>query len=112
MTRADSLEHGIADLSVVETNPFKHLTHLALKLQPGNDSDVKKYLAKCLKKLQVSVQFKCSKIASSNFFLTSISSTETIISNLYSISGNVRTRKKNAKFGGIDAADEIIDKSL
>ena len=47
------MEHGMADMSVVETNPFKHLTHLALKLQPGSDTDVKKYLAKCLKKLQV-----------------------------------------------------------
>ncbi len=53
LNRIDTVEHGIAELSVVETNPFKHLTHLALKLQPGNDADVKKYLAKCLRKLQV-----------------------------------------------------------
>uniref|UniRef100_H2ZWA0 Spindle assembly abnormal protein 6 homolog n=1 Tax=Latimeria chalumnae TaxID=7897 RepID=H2ZWA0_LATCH len=41
-----------ASLNVVETNPFKHLTHLSLKLLPGNDSEVKKYLAVCLKNLK------------------------------------------------------------
>lgn len=41
-------------LNVVETNPFKHLTHLSLQFVPGNDADVKKYLASCLKKTMVS----------------------------------------------------------
>ncbi|XP_064625249.1 spindle assembly abnormal protein 6 homolog [Lineus longissimus] len=36
-------------LNVVETNPFKHLTHLSLRFLPGKDNDVKKYLADCLK---------------------------------------------------------------
>lgn len=40
-------------LNVIETNPFKHLTHLSLKFIPGTDSDVKKYLADCLKQLKV-----------------------------------------------------------
>ena len=48
-----------ANLNVVETNPFKHLTHLSLKFLPGTDTDVKKYLAHCLKMLKVSV---CSVI--------------------------------------------------
>ncbi|XP_069128763.1 spindle assembly abnormal protein 6 homolog [Argopecten irradians] len=39
-------------LNVIETNPFKHLTHLSLKFFPGTDSDVKKYLADCLKQLR------------------------------------------------------------
>ncbi|XP_076081779.1 spindle assembly abnormal protein 6 homolog [Mytilus galloprovincialis] len=39
-------------LNVIETNPFKHLTHLSLKFIPGTDSDVKKYLADCLKQLK------------------------------------------------------------
>lgn len=43
-----------AMLNVVETNPFKHLTHLSLKFVPGSDTDVKKYLADCLKQLKVS----------------------------------------------------------
>ncbi|GAB1598323.1 spindle assembly abnormal protein 6 homolog [Argonauta hians] len=42
----------IAVLNIVETNPFKHLTHLSLKFLPGQDSDVKKYLADCLKQLK------------------------------------------------------------
>lgn len=39
-------------LNVVETNPFKHLIHLSLKFVPGTDTDVKKYLADCLKQLK------------------------------------------------------------
>ena len=42
-----------ANLNVIETNPFKHLTHLSLKFLPGSDSDIKKYLADCLKTLKV-----------------------------------------------------------
>ncbi|KAJ1207268.1 hypothetical protein NDU88_002659 [Pleurodeles waltl] len=41
-----------ANLNVIETNPFKHLTHLSLKLLAGSDSDVKKYLAACIKYLK------------------------------------------------------------
>ncbi|XP_078484906.1 spindle assembly abnormal protein 6 homolog [Ciona intestinalis] len=40
---------GCGILKVIETNPFKHLTHLSLNFLHGNDSDVKKYLASCLK---------------------------------------------------------------
>uniref|UniRef100_A0A9J8CBI1 Spindle assembly abnormal protein 6 homolog n=1 Tax=Cyprinus carpio carpio TaxID=630221 RepID=A0A9J8CBI1_CYPCA len=37
-----------SNLNIVETNAFKHLTHLSLKLLPGSDTDIKKYLATCL----------------------------------------------------------------
>ncbi len=43
-----SFDHGHASLNVIEINPFKHLCHLSLNFMPGNDSDVKKYLATCL----------------------------------------------------------------
>ncbi|XP_004699290.1 spindle assembly abnormal protein 6 homolog [Echinops telfairi] len=43
------LDSSPAFLNVVETNPFKHLTHLSLKLLPGNDVEIKKFLAVCLK---------------------------------------------------------------
>nr|XP_006820900.1 PREDICTED: spindle assembly abnormal protein 6 homolog isoform X2 [Saccoglossus kowalevskii] len=46
------IERGLSHLNVIETNPFKHLTHLSLKFVPGNDADVKKYLAACLKQLK------------------------------------------------------------
>ena len=46
-------DRSTAMLNVVETNPFKHLTHLSLKFVPGTDSDVKKYLADCLKQFKV-----------------------------------------------------------
>ncbi|XP_053323642.1 spindle assembly abnormal protein 6 homolog isoform X2 [Spea bombifrons] len=42
-----------ASLNIIETNPFKHLIHLSLKLLAGNDSDVKKYLATCMKNLKL-----------------------------------------------------------
>ncbi|XP_077602171.1 spindle assembly abnormal protein 6 homolog isoform X2 [Crocuta crocuta] len=46
---ASILDNSPAFLNVVETNPFKHLTHLSLKLLPGNDVEIKKFLASCLK---------------------------------------------------------------
>ncbi|KAK2556738.1 Spindle assembly abnormal protein 6-like protein [Acropora cervicornis] len=46
------LDQGVGTLYVVETNPFKHLTHLSLKFLPGSDAEVKKFLADCLKNLQ------------------------------------------------------------
>lgn len=45
-------DHNNASLNVIEINPFKHLCHLQLNFMPGNDSDVKKYLANCLKQLR------------------------------------------------------------
>nr|XP_023669085.1 spindle assembly abnormal protein 6 homolog isoform X2 [Paramormyrops kingsleyae] len=46
------LEHSHASLNIVETNAFKHLTHLSLKLLHGTDVDIKKYLASCLSQLK------------------------------------------------------------
>ncbi|XP_014665309.1 PREDICTED: spindle assembly abnormal protein 6 homolog [Priapulus caudatus] len=43
------LDRSVSYLNVVETNPFKHLTHLSLKLLPGTDADTSTYLASCLK---------------------------------------------------------------
>jgi len=40
-----------AQLKIIETNPFKNLEHLTLKLVHGTDSDVKKHLAEKLKGL-------------------------------------------------------------
>jgi spindle assembly abnormal protein 6 len=45
-------DHGHANLNVIEINPFKHLCHLSLNFMPGNDADVKKYLATCLQTLR------------------------------------------------------------
>ncbi|KAM6219234.1 spindle assembly abnormal protein 6 homolog [Rhynchocyon petersi] len=46
---APILDNSPVLLNVVETNPFKHLTHLSLKLLPGSDVEIKKFLAGCLK---------------------------------------------------------------
>jgi len=58
------LDQGVATLHVVETNPFKHLTHLSLKFLPGSDTEVKKYLANCLKNLQDEKQLLEKRLAS------------------------------------------------
>lgn len=55
---APVLDNLPAFLNVVETNPFKHLTHLSLKLLPGNDVEIKKFLAGCLKCSKVRYKFK------------------------------------------------------
>lgn len=43
---------GPSSLSVVETNAFKHLNHLSLRLSAGSDREVKDYLASCLTRLK------------------------------------------------------------
>ncbi|XP_039984570.1 spindle assembly abnormal protein 6 homolog [Xiphias gladius] len=47
---------GPVNLSVVETNAFKHLNHLSLRLAQGSDKEVKDYLAACLSSLKVEKQ--------------------------------------------------------
>ncbi|KFP72615.1 Spindle assembly abnormal protein 6, partial [Apaloderma vittatum] len=52
VSSASVLDHTPVLLNVVETNPFKHLTHLSLKFLPGSDAELKKFLASCLKCLK------------------------------------------------------------
>nr|XP_041573884.1 spindle assembly abnormal protein 6 homolog isoform X2 [Taeniopygia guttata] len=52
VSSAPALDHTPVSLNVVETNPFKHLTHLSLKFLPGTDTEIKKFLANCLKCLK------------------------------------------------------------
>uniref|UniRef100_A0A4W6BTS4 Spindle assembly abnormal protein 6 homolog n=1 Tax=Lates calcarifer TaxID=8187 RepID=A0A4W6BTS4_LATCA len=47
---------GPANFSVVETNAFKHLNHLSLRLIQGSDKEIKDYLAVCLSALKVEKQ--------------------------------------------------------
>uniref|UniRef100_A0A3Q0SYP6 SAS-6 centriolar assembly protein n=1 Tax=Amphilophus citrinellus TaxID=61819 RepID=A0A3Q0SYP6_AMPCI len=44
---------GPANFSVIETNAFKHLNHLSLRLSQASDKEVKNYLAVCLSSLKV-----------------------------------------------------------
>lgn len=57
VSSAPALDHTPVSLNVVETNPFKHLTHLSLKFLPGTDAEIKKFLANCLKCLKVKWKF-------------------------------------------------------
>uniref|UniRef100_A0A8C5RSW6 Spindle assembly abnormal protein 6 homolog n=1 Tax=Laticauda laticaudata TaxID=8630 RepID=A0A8C5RSW6_LATLA len=52
VSSGSSLDHTPSFLNVVETNPFKHLTHLSLKFLAGNDAEIKKFLASCLKSIK------------------------------------------------------------
>lgn len=51
-----SVHDSGAHFSVVETNAFKHLNHLSLKLLQGSDKEVKDYLATCLSSLKADKQ--------------------------------------------------------
>ncbi|OQR84215.1 spindle assembly protein [Achlya hypogyna] len=46
--------------SIVETNPFKHLTHLSLAFKPGDDAEIKLYLAARLRQTTVGSYCYCS----------------------------------------------------
>ncbi|XP_053325310.1 spindle assembly abnormal protein 6 homolog [Spea bombifrons] len=46
---ASVLGNSPAQLDIIETNPFKHLTHLSLRLLPASDLEIKSYLANCLR---------------------------------------------------------------
>ena len=50
-----TIDKNNAMLNVIETNAFKHLTHLSLKLLQPNDTALKKYLGECLILLKVTV---------------------------------------------------------
>ena len=39
-------------LEIVETNPFKHLCHLSLKMTEGNEAQIKKHLSAKLRQLK------------------------------------------------------------
>lgn len=50
---------GFSVFSLVETNPFKELTHLSLKFRAGNDAAIKTYLAARLRQVtKMVVQFR------------------------------------------------------
>ncbi|XP_070816385.1 spindle assembly abnormal protein 6 homolog isoform X4 [Chaetodon trifascialis] len=52
---------GPGNFSVVETNVFKHLNHLSLRLAHGSDKEIKDYLAVCLSSLKAEKQALESK---------------------------------------------------
>jgi len=43
-----------SQLTIIETNQFKHLQHISLRLCPGNETAIRKYLASQLCLLKVS----------------------------------------------------------
>ena len=45
-------KNDTATFSLIETNSFKSIDHLSLKLSPGNDSTTKKYLGQVVKDLK------------------------------------------------------------
>ncbi|XP_054645767.1 spindle assembly abnormal protein 6 homolog isoform X2 [Dunckerocampus dactyliophorus] len=51
-----ALLEGLVHLSVVETNSFRNLNHLSLRLTQGSDKHIKDYLAECLSSVKVEKQ--------------------------------------------------------
>ena len=47
----DSTRNSI--LQIIETNSFKHITHLSLSFIPGNDNSIKKYLSELVKETKL-----------------------------------------------------------
>ncbi|XP_034293227.1 spindle assembly abnormal protein 6 homolog isoform X2 [Pantherophis guttatus] len=70
VSSGSSLDHTPSFLNVVETNPFKHLTHLSLKFLPGNDAEIKKFLASCLKSTKEEKLFLEQKLSRTEEDLT------------------------------------------
>ncbi|KAK5869387.1 hypothetical protein PBY51_024110 [Eleginops maclovinus] len=56
LSTQSSVLEGPATFSVVETNAFKHLNHLSLRLIQGSDKEIKDYLAVCLSSLKAERQ--------------------------------------------------------
>uniref|UniRef100_A0A3B5L5V8 SAS-6 coiled-coil domain-containing protein n=1 Tax=Xiphophorus couchianus TaxID=32473 RepID=A0A3B5L5V8_9TELE len=56
LTCQSTMVEGCATFSVVETNAFKHLNHLSLRLIQGSNKEVKEYLAACLASLKAEKQ--------------------------------------------------------
>lgn len=58
----DSNDHGLprrhTSLQFVETNEFKHLCHLSLRVMAGSDNEIKKHMALKIKKLKVRSEIK------------------------------------------------------
>jgi len=62
-------EQHVGTLKVIQINSFKNLQHLSLKLIHGNDSDLKTYLASCLKVAQEKLDKLEEKTASEIYSL-------------------------------------------
>ncbi|XP_007541960.1 spindle assembly abnormal protein 6 homolog isoform X1 [Poecilia formosa] len=56
LTCQSTMVEGCATFSIVETNAFKHLNHLSLRLIQGSEKEVKEYLAACLASLKAEKQ--------------------------------------------------------
>ena len=63
-------EGGRTVFEVVETNPFKHLTHLSLRVLPGTDRTVKEYLGDCLRSYKIENNRLAEELAVSKDELT------------------------------------------
>jgi len=64
----DSARNSI--LQIIETNSFKHITHLSLSFIPGNDTSIKKYLSDLVKETKMENRNLKSKLEKSVTQLT------------------------------------------
>ncbi|KAI8804521.1 hypothetical protein BJ742DRAFT_823905 [Cladochytrium replicatum] len=72
-----------AAFSVIETNSFKHITHLSLQFIPGNDAAVKQYLATLVKSFKAENQSLKAELNSTGTTLSSrLVSAESMVSSM------------------------------
>eukprot|EP00833_Pecoramyces_ruminatium_P013331 jgi/Orpsp1_1/1187363/evm.model.d7180000057184.1 len=85
----DSTRNSI--LQIIETNSFKHITHLSLSFIPGNDTSIKKYLSDLVKETKIENKNLKSKLEKSVTQLTNqLKSSENRISELTSELENLK----------------------
>jgi spindle assembly abnormal protein 6 len=81
------LDSGI--FSIIETNEFKHLTHLSLRFRPGNDAAVKSYLASTLIQSQTTCREQHNELQRCQLLISRLESDrETLSEELVSIRYN------------------------
>ncbi|KAF6017422.1 SASS6 [Bugula neritina] len=64
------ISDGFSTLNIVETNPFKHLIHLSLKVLPGNDAAIKSFLSECLRDYKSQNEVLTNKLQSTETSLS------------------------------------------
>ena len=65
---------GTSVVGIVETNQFKHLCHISMKFQPGNDTRIKEYLSQRLSEVRAANSVLTSQLGQSRENVAQLSS--------------------------------------
>uniref|UniRef100_A0A6A7G1S8 ER-Golgi vesicle-tethering protein/Myosin class II heavy chain n=1 Tax=Hirondellea gigas TaxID=1518452 RepID=A0A6A7G1S8_9CRUS len=87
-----SSRNGHSQLNIMETNQFKHLQHLSLQFRPGNDSSIKKYLARRVLKFKAQNEHLSSELQKTQNSLATHSNELDDLRNRYSQLETINSR--------------------